>query len=82
MKQIIKIFSIVIAISLSAIGYACLPTMIQKWKLGCTFMSITDKKTIPIQSNTANFYSLDSNIQVWDRDNYNTGDVVCVKNKI
>jgi hypothetical protein len=79
MKHLIKLFTYTFMFGLSLIGYLCLPDMIQMWRHGCAFQSISDKYTVSAESGTSNLYSLEGNIQFWDKANYHTGDLVCVK---
>jgi hypothetical protein len=82
MKQFLKLFSIICVFGFSLIGYLCLPDMISMWRQGCTFVSVTDKTTVSRESNQTNLYTLDGNQMVWDRTDYKTGDLVCVKKHI
>jgi hypothetical protein len=79
MKQLLHLFQYIFIFSLSFIGYLCLPDLIHMWQKQCVFRLITDKQIVSSDSTVPHLYSLDNTIQVWDKANYNTGDLVCVK---
>jgi hypothetical protein len=82
MKHLFKLFAYTFMFGISFIGYLCLPDMVRMWRSGCTFATISDKHSVSPESGASNLYSLEGNIQFWDKTNYHTGDLVCVKKHI
>jgi hypothetical protein len=58
-------------------AYSVLPDLVKSIKYDCKFKTITQKTTVA--GTDKSFFTFDDGSQSWDKSNFSTGDLVCVK---